>query len=165
MIVREHRVTLWFVRVTIQLVLRGLLMHLLHRLLHLLHRLTVLCINQCLDIASQSVCFWLVHSVYLQNICSTGCINSHEIPKNSFLYSDWGYLSRVHSLFISQPKQNYASTVKCRYSVSIDSNWFWENQFCPPMEGANRPNSALLVFSWHALTTTSLYSKLSQVHN
>jgi len=32
-------------------------MHLLHWLLHLLHRLTILCINQCLDIISQSVCF------------------------------------------------------------------------------------------------------------
>jgi len=49
--------TLRFVRITIESILRRLLIHLLHRLLHLLHRLAVLCINQCLDIVSQSVCF------------------------------------------------------------------------------------------------------------
>jgi len=32
------------------------------------------------------------------------------------------------------------------------------------MEGANCPKPALLIFSWHVRTTTSLYSKLSHVH-
>mgnify|MGYP001433157458 CR=1 FL=1 len=32
------------------------------------------------------------------------------------------------------------------------------------MEGANRPEPALLIFTWHVFTITSLYSKLSHVH-
>ena len=98
------------------------MIHLLHRLLHLLHGLTILCINQCLDIISQSVCFCFVHAVYLQNIGSTCCVYGHKVPKNSFFYSDRRYLTRIHSFFIGQPKQDDSSSVEGRNSISVDSD-------------------------------------------